>query len=149
MVQRERRADQLYHGLVPDSGEAKVMTDIVERLRSPEVLITNGLLISPVAYEGAAEIARLRAENGRLQKSVDVKREVRDCMLKSMLAKIDEVKKLTTENERLRAVLEPFATFCAEMDALPHCAAKPDEAVIHWPLTVGAFRAARSAWEGK
>ncbi len=43
------------------------MTDIVERLRSPEVLITNGLLISPVAHEGAAEIARLRAENERFR----------------------------------------------------------------------------------
>jgi hypothetical protein len=67
----------------------------------------------------------------------------------SMMAKIDEVKKLTAENKRLRATLEPFAKFCEEVDALPHCAAKPDEAVIHWPLTVGAFRAARAAWEEK
>ena len=67
-------------------------------------------------------------------------------MLRIRAARIEE---LEAENERLRAVLEPFATFCAEMDALPHCAAKPDEAVIHWPLTVGAFRAARSAWEEK
>jgi hypothetical protein len=43
------------------------MSDIVERLRSPEVLITNGLLISPVAYEGAAEIEKLEAENERLR----------------------------------------------------------------------------------
>jgi hypothetical protein len=64
-------------------------------------------------------------------------------------AAIAEIARLRAENERFRATLEPFATFCAEMDALPHCAAKPDEAVIHWPLTVGAFRAARSAWEGK
>jgi regulator of replication initiation timing len=93
--------------------------------------------------------AMLSAHNKRLQKSVDVLREVRDGLLKGILAKIDEVKKLTAENERLREALEPFATFCAEMDALPHCAAKPDEAVIHWPLTVGAFRAARSALEEK
>jgi hypothetical protein len=37
------------------------MSDIVERLRSPEVLITNGLLISPVAHEGAARIEALDA----------------------------------------------------------------------------------------
>jgi hypothetical protein len=58
----------------------------------------------PATEAAIAEIARLRAENGRLQKSVDVKREIHDCMLKSMLAKIDEVKKLTTENERLCTV---------------------------------------------
>jgi hypothetical protein len=51
------------------------MSDIVERLRSPEVLITNGLLISPVAHEGAAEIARLRAENERLRATLE---EIRD-----------------------------------------------------------------------
>lgn len=56
------------------------------------------------------------------------------------------LRKTDRENERLRAALEPFAKFCEEMDALPHCAAKPDEAVIHWPLTVGAFRAALAAW---
>ena len=80
---------------------------------------------------------------------VDLKAE----MLRIRAARIEELeaenKQLRAENERLRATLEPFATFCAEMDALPHCAAKPDEAVIHWPLTVGAFRAARAAWEEK
>lgn len=60
-----------------------------------------------------------------------------------------EIEKLREENGRFRAALEPFAKFCEEMDALPHCAAKPDEAVIHWPLTVGAFRAARAAREEK
>ena len=36
------------------------MTDIVERLRSPEVFFTDGMFISPVAYEAADEIERLR-----------------------------------------------------------------------------------------
>lgn len=34
--------------------------DIVERLRSPAVLMTDGQMISPVAYEAAAEIERLQ-----------------------------------------------------------------------------------------
>ncbi len=58
------------------------MSDIVERLRSPEVLITNGLLISPVAYEGAAEIEKLEAENERLRAEIKRMRtaleEIRD-----------------------------------------------------------------------
>jgi hypothetical protein len=62
---------------------------------------------------------------------------------------INQILVLRAENERLQSALEPFANFCEEMDALPHCAAKPDEAVIHWPLTVGAFRAARAAREEK
>jgi hypothetical protein len=36
------------------------MKDITERLRSPEVFITHGQMISPVGREGAAEIDRLR-----------------------------------------------------------------------------------------
>jgi len=36
------------------------MDDIVERLRSPEVLFTDGMLISPVACVAATEIERLR-----------------------------------------------------------------------------------------
>ena len=38
------------------------MTDIVERLRSPEVFITHELGISRVAYEASNEIGRLRHE---------------------------------------------------------------------------------------
>jgi len=34
--------------------------DIVERLRSPEVLFTDGQMISPVAWVAATEIERLR-----------------------------------------------------------------------------------------
>tara|TARA_R110000868_G_scaffold300126_1_gene560453 strand:+ start:47 stop:256 length:210 start_codon:yes stop_codon:yes gene_type:complete len=34
--------------------------DIVERLRSPEVFIMDGPMISPVAFEAADEIERLR-----------------------------------------------------------------------------------------
>lgn len=34
--------------------------DIVERLRSPEVFIMDGSMISPVAFEAAKEIERLR-----------------------------------------------------------------------------------------
>lgn len=34
--------------------------DIVERLRSPEVFIMDGPMISPVAFEAANEIERLR-----------------------------------------------------------------------------------------
>ena len=34
--------------------------DIVERLRSPEVFITDGPMISPVAFEAADEIVKLR-----------------------------------------------------------------------------------------
>ena len=41
--------------------------DIVKRLRSPEVLITDGQMISPVAFEAADEIERLREERERLQ----------------------------------------------------------------------------------
>jgi len=37
------------------------MTDIVERLRSPEVFIDAGGMVSPVAHEAADEIKRLRA----------------------------------------------------------------------------------------
>ena len=37
------------------------MTDIVERLRSPEVFLSVGGMVSPVAHEAAAEIERLRA----------------------------------------------------------------------------------------
>lgn len=36
--------------------------DIVERLRTTEVLITHGQLISPVAHEAADEIERLRED---------------------------------------------------------------------------------------
>jgi len=39
------------------------MTDIIERLRSPEAFITYGQMISPVALEAAAEIELLRIEN--------------------------------------------------------------------------------------
>lgn len=38
------------------------MTDIVERLRSPEVFIMDGAMISPVALEAAHEIEQLRKE---------------------------------------------------------------------------------------
>ena len=34
--------------------------DIVEKLRSPEVFITDGPMISPVAFEAADEIIKLR-----------------------------------------------------------------------------------------
>jgi hypothetical protein len=37
--------------------------DIVERLRSPEVLITTSSMISPVAFEAAGVIERLRDES--------------------------------------------------------------------------------------
>jgi hypothetical protein len=43
------------------------MTDIVERLRSPEVFIDVGGMTSPVALLAAAEIERLRAEVHRLR----------------------------------------------------------------------------------
>jgi hypothetical protein len=66
------------------------------------------------------EVEKLSAENGRLQKSVDVKREVRDCMLKSMLAKIDEVKKLTAENERLRAAADDLRQYVSRADYHHH-----------------------------
>lgn len=37
------------------------MTDIVDRLRSPEVFLSTSGMVSPVAYEAAEEIGRLRA----------------------------------------------------------------------------------------
>ena len=37
------------------------MTDIVDRLRGPEVFLTEGTMISPVAYDAASEIERLRS----------------------------------------------------------------------------------------
>jgi predicted nuclease with TOPRIM domain len=40
--------------------------DIVERLKSSEVFITHGQMISPVAYEAADQITRLRVDNERL-----------------------------------------------------------------------------------
>jgi hypothetical protein len=45
------------------------MTDIVERLRSPEVFIDTGGMTSPVARQAADEIERLRAERDRLASS--------------------------------------------------------------------------------
>lgn len=36
------------------------MMDIVDRLRSPEVFIMDGPMISPVAFDAAEEIERLR-----------------------------------------------------------------------------------------
>ena len=44
--------------------------DIVKRLRSPEVLITDGQMISPVAFEAADEIERLRKENQRQKEHI-------------------------------------------------------------------------------
>ena len=42
------------------------MTDIVDRLRSPEVFIDMGGMTSRVAHEAAAEIEWLRGERNRL-----------------------------------------------------------------------------------
>lgn len=42
------------------------MTDIVERLRSPEVFIDTGGMTSPVACVAADEIERLRTQVGRM-----------------------------------------------------------------------------------
>jgi hypothetical protein len=47
------------------------MTDIVERLRSMEVFIMTSANVSPVAYESAAEIERLRAQVAELQQSLN------------------------------------------------------------------------------
>jgi hypothetical protein len=46
------------------------MDDIVDRLRSPEVLIVEAGLISRVAYQAADEIERLREDRKRLQEEV-------------------------------------------------------------------------------
>jgi hypothetical protein len=46
------------------------MTDIVERLRSPEVFIDTGGMNSPVARLAADEIERLRAERSRLREAL-------------------------------------------------------------------------------
>jgi len=43
------------------------VTDIVERLRSPEVFIDTGGMTSPVARQAADEIERLRAERAVLR----------------------------------------------------------------------------------
>ena len=43
--------------------------DIVERLRSPEVFITDGPMISPVAFEAADEIIKLREALERIADS--------------------------------------------------------------------------------
>lgn len=43
------------------------MTDIVERLRSPEVFIMQEPMISRVAYEAADEIERLRNDEKKYQ----------------------------------------------------------------------------------
>lgn len=45
------------------------MTDIVEKLRSAEVFIETGGMISPVAYEAADEIERLRKAQAITDKS--------------------------------------------------------------------------------
>jgi len=45
------------------------MTDIVDRLRSPEVFLSNVMMVSPVAQEAAAEITRLRAALAEAQRA--------------------------------------------------------------------------------
>jgi hypothetical protein len=47
------------------------MTDIVERLRSPEVFIDAGWMTSPVALLAADEIERLRAALEKIAARVD------------------------------------------------------------------------------
>ena len=54
------------------------MTDIVERLRSPEVFIDTGGMTSPVAHLAADEIERLRAECQRL--AAEVSRAHKDAL---------------------------------------------------------------------
>jgi hypothetical protein len=48
-----------------------VMTDIVERLRSPEVFLTDGVTGSPVANAAAVEIVRLRRERDEARARVN------------------------------------------------------------------------------
>ena len=51
------------------------MSDIVERLRSPEVFFTTGQMYSPLAHAAADEIEKLRkALRGLLPKAIAIER---------------------------------------------------------------------------
>jgi hypothetical protein len=47
------------------------MPDIVERLKSPEVFLDQGGMVSLVAYDAADEITSLREENARLREALE------------------------------------------------------------------------------
>jgi hypothetical protein len=82
------------------------VTDIVERLRSPEVFIATGGMNSPVAPLAADEIERLRAEMAQLRAV--------DRQLRKMLG--DAVKWLRLSGLSA-SVIEPYAR--AAKDATP------------------------------
>lgn len=48
----------------------------------------------------------------------------------------------------MEAAIQPFADFCAQIDAHPDGAAAPDDKAIHPGLTVGDFRRAHKAMGG-
>lgn len=89
--------------------------------------------------EAANEIERLRAEVetwvGKTKTAVWA--DSKECRL------------LTADNERLRAALEPFRALCVAIDEQAAKHKQPDDTIIHLGLTVGHFRQARAALEGK
>jgi hypothetical protein len=136
------------------------MSDIVERLRSPEVLITNGLLISPVAHEGAAEIEKLEAENERLRAENDMIRrtaavwsDAHEKQSELALKYVSELNRViaqrnevVAENGRLRAALEEIRDLPGEINTGNY---NHDDAVRLNDAFIEAYHIARAALEGK
>jgi hypothetical protein len=89
------------------------MTDIVERLRSPEVFIDAGGMTSPVAREAAAEIERLRAERDTAEARATAAEAARDALLSNAtnaaLPALARADRAEAERDRLRKALREIA----------------------------------------
>ena len=130
------------------------MSDIVERLKSPAVLIDNGGMVSLVAYEAADEITRLRAELAaaiaerdavieRAEKYQRTAAELSDKLNGTPCAEI----RWQYERAALREALEPFARLS---DRIPddYEDGRPDVTITLEKVPVKVIRAARAALDG-
>lgn len=89
------------------------MSDLVERLRSPEVFIDTGGFFSPTAQEAAARIEALEAENARLRAEIreqfEANEEALDLLGKGFRESAESRLESAVAFRRARAALEAAA----------------------------------------
>jgi hypothetical protein len=82
------------------------MTNIIERLRSPEVFLSTSGMVSPVAHQAASEIERLLAENALLREALQHAEAAMEGMASDQLTAVETANLWNATMESIRAALE-------------------------------------------
>lgn len=139
----------------------QVTTELLEMLREENAKGTFPMVSGRIVGALVEEIERLRADNARLREALTEAEKERDMYAKDAAAALGGMNKLSEGIDRLRESLKPFADVAVYIDVETFGYKDADQIVlctkdaydkIHGlfdDLSVGQFRRARAALEGK